>query len=381
MLKIIEIKNKTKFNKIKKGHSLLKSKTNIYIYKIIIITILILCFVLSHIKRKRKRNRTNRTNRTNITNRTNRTNRTFKKEYYHKGRIFDCFMYNNEADMAYVHIWRLYDYVDKFIIIVSNQTFTNLSKSVSFSPFEENIRQYKNKIDVAYFNNICNKNEYYSDNLIWCLENSQRDYAKTYIEEHYAPTEDDLIIIVDIDEIFTREGIEYVIKNPPKNYYHIKGAMYFPYYYHKVEDWDKGLVVRYKKKMRRTFSQLRLMVYDYNTFKYHNSFKPLITHCSFCYSELEKYRNKLISFSHQEFNKELYITNNWIFKSQYCREKIDSEAGYDEPYEGWRHLIPDDKRLKFLVDPSFMFPLNLTNYTEKDLETLCDKKYNRTPFE
>ena len=37
------------------------------------------------------------------------------------GRIFLSFMYNNEAEMAYVHIWRLYDYVDKFIIIVQKK--------------------------------------------------------------------------------------------------------------------------------------------------------------------------------------------------------------------------------------------------------------------
>jgi hypothetical protein len=28
-----------------------------------------------------------------------------------------------------------------------------------------------------------------------------------------------------------------------------------------------------------------------------------------------------------------------------------------------------------------MYPLNLTTYTEKDLETMCNRKYNRKPFE
>ena len=32
------------------------------------------------------------------------------------GTIFVSFMYNNEAEMAYIHLWRLYDYVDKFIL-------------------------------------------------------------------------------------------------------------------------------------------------------------------------------------------------------------------------------------------------------------------------
>ena len=298
------------------------------------------------------------------------------------GRIFVSFGYNNEAEMAYIHIWRLYDYVYKFIIIISNITFSGNPKNFSFKPFEENIRPYMNKVDIANFNNICNREEYPSDNLFWCLEKSQRDYAKTFIEKKYNPTEDDLLIIADIDEIFTREGIEYVIKNPPNDFYLVKGSMYFPYYYHKVENWDKVLVFRYNKKMKTLSKYRPSKNSDNNAFKYKfNSSKPLITHCSYCFREIEKFKNKLKSFAHQEYNKPPYTTNNYIFKSHYCREKIASPPGYDEPYEGWKDLIPNDQRLKYLIDPSFMFPLNLTTYTEKDLEEMCDRKYRRTPFE
>jgi hypothetical protein len=290
-------------------------------------------------------------------------------------------MYNNEAEMAYIHIWRLYNYIDKFIIVISNITHSTLSKNVSFRPFEENIQQYMKKIDIINFNNICNKKEYPSDNLVWCLEKSQRDYAKTFLEENYNPTENDLIIIVDCDEILTREGIKYIKKNPPKNYYFIKGSLYFPYYYHKVQDWNLGCVIRYKKNMT-TFTKFRRMpIKKHHILKYKfNPSKPLITHCSYCFKELEQYKNKIISFSAQEFNKPPYTTNNWIFKSHYCRIKINSPPGYDEPYEGWRFLIPNDPRLKYLIDPSFMYPLNLTTYKEKDLEKLCNRKYRRTPF-
>ena len=101
-----------------------------------------------------------------------------------------------------------------------------------------------------------NRKEYPSDNLTWCLEKSQRDYAKKFIEDNYNPTEIDLIIIVDVDEILTREGIKYIKNNPPKYYNFIKGSLYFPYYYHKVGDWNKGLVIRYNKNMT-TFSNYR----------------------------------------------------------------------------------------------------------------------------
>jgi hypothetical protein len=33
-------------------------------------------------------------------------------------------------------------------------------------------------------------------------------------------------------------------------------------------------------------------------------------------------------------------------------------CGTMEPYYYWTDLIPDDERLKYLIDPSFEFPLN-----------------------
>ena len=69
-------------------------------------------------------------------------------------RFFLMFSYNNEAEMAYIHIWRLYDYIYKFIIIVSNQKFSGLPKNVSFAPFDNELKKFKNKMDVVYFDNI-----------------------------------------------------------------------------------------------------------------------------------------------------------------------------------------------------------------------------------
>ena len=189
-----------------------------------------------------------------------------------------------------------------------------------------------------------------------------------------------------MDEILTREGIEYIKKNPPENFKFIKGSKYFPYYYHKIGDWNMGFIVRYNKNMK-TLSKLRMLRKKKSnmlTYK-SNPNKPLITHCSFCFKTIEEYKNKIKSYAHQEYNKPPYITNNWIFKSHYCRKKITSNSrnivGFDEPYEGWKQLIPDDERLKYLIDRSFIYPLNQTTYTQKDLEKLCNKKFNRTRFE
>lgn len=323
------------------------------------------------------------TNVINVSKFVNDINNYINNFFGSEGRIFICTLYNNEAEMAYIHIWRLYDYIDKFIIIISNMTYSGIPKKFSLQPFANQIFKYKNKIDIVFFNYICNRSEYPNIDKIWCFEMTQRDYAKTFIEKKYNPTEKDLLVIVDIDEIITREGIKYIKKHPPKEYYFLKGNIYFPYYYHRLEDWDWGLVVRYNKSMK-TLSKFRFMQKtNKNTLKFENKpSKPFITHCTYCFKNIEEYKNKLKSFSHQNYNKPPFNTNNWIFKSHYCREKINSPlVEKDEPYEGWKHLIPNDKRLKYLVDRSFMYSIKQTTFTEKDLKTICNITYDRTLFE
>ena len=123
--------------------------------------------------------------------------------------------------MAFIHLWRLYDYIDIFIFVISNITYSGLPKNIIFRPYEQNIEKFMDKVDIVSFDNLCNAKVYQKKNKVWCIENSQRDYAKTYIEQKYHPTESDLLIVVDIDEILTKEGIEYIKKNPPNNFYFI----------------------------------------------------------------------------------------------------------------------------------------------------------------
>ena len=146
----------------------------------------------------------------------NNNNNKINKINSSEGRIFLCTLYNNEAEAAYIHIWRLYNYVDKFIIVISNLTHSGKPKVFSLEPFEKNIKPFMDKIDFAFF--VYSSNNFKSG----IRERMQRDYAKTYIEEKYNPTEKDLLIVVDIDEILTREGIEYIKNNPPNHFKFIK---------------------------------------------------------------------------------------------------------------------------------------------------------------
>ena len=89
-------------------------------------------------------------------------------------------------------------------------THSGLPKDFTFKNFKNDIEKYMDKIDIVYFNNICDQKRYYNYKLRWCFEMSQRDYAQYYIEKKYNPTQNDLFVITDLDELLTREGIKYI---------------------------------------------------------------------------------------------------------------------------------------------------------------------------
>ena len=71
------------------------------------------------------------------------------------------------------------------------------------------------------------------------------------------------------------------------------------------------------------------------------------------------------SFAHRELNRLSFISIIKILKSHNCRIKIRSPInGNDEPYEGWKHLIPDDEKLKHLFDYSLMLLIKQINFSE-----------------
>ena len=72
------------------------------------------------------------------------------------------------------------------------------------------------KINFVYFDNVWDKKLYLFYDQVWSIEKSQRNFGKTYLEQKFNLTENDLVISVGIDEILTREGIEYIKNHPPK---------------------------------------------------------------------------------------------------------------------------------------------------------------------
>lgn len=55
-------------------------------------------------------------------------------------------MLNNELDLLEIKLEELYDFVDKFIIIESTHTHTNLPKTLHYVENEKRFDKYKDKV-------------------------------------------------------------------------------------------------------------------------------------------------------------------------------------------------------------------------------------------
>ena len=122
--------------------------------------------------------------------------------------VIDIFTYNGETAILKLHLGVLYDYVDKFIIVEANKTFTGQAKPLYFFRDERYFKQWHKKIEYYVISS-------WDDPKIWELAisspNTQgADHWKRefYIKEsiHKAleinhAQDDDLLFIGDVDEI------------------------------------------------------------------------------------------------------------------------------------------------------------------------------------
>jgi beta-1,4-mannosyl-glycoprotein beta-1,4-N-acetylglucosaminyltransferase len=61
-------------------------------------------------------------------------------------RIYDAFTFYNELDLLELRLEELYDYVDYFVIVESDRTFTNIPKPYYFEDNKNRYSKYLDKI-------------------------------------------------------------------------------------------------------------------------------------------------------------------------------------------------------------------------------------------
>jgi beta-1,4-mannosyl-glycoprotein beta-1,4-N-acetylglucosaminyltransferase len=208
--------------------------------------------------------------------------------------VYDCFNFFNELDLLEIRLNELDDLVDKFVLVESTVTFTNKPKPLYFSENKSRYKKYLKKIIHVVVND--------SPNVIgnpWIIEAHQFNAITRGLKNC---TDNDVILLSNADEIPDKNLIRTWIDKPGK----IKVCRQILCYYYldlQVENspWLGTRIIKYAD----------LLTYPNPYIVRHSPTDRVITNGGWHFSYLggiEKIREKIFAFSHQEYNNPNFNT-------------------------------------------------------------------------
>ena len=219
--------------------------------------------------------------------------------------VYDCFTFFNELDLLNIRLELLQDSVDYHVIVESNLTHSGKEKPYHIEENWETFKKWKNKIiyikveqttEGLSFNKV---NRYSPEDASWQLENQQRNGIHCIKD---MPSDEDLILIGDVDEIPDPQAIanvkDHIIKGQP-----LSLVMLFHYYYLNCQNigydryWSGTIAckgVDFKNTLPQEHRNNRNTYAKVPNGGYHFSFL----------GGAEKIKQKIEAFAHTEYNTE-----------------------------------------------------------------------------
>lgn len=262
--------------------------------------------------------------------------------------IYDGFIFRDEIDLIEMRLEYLNDYVDVFVIVESNKTFTNQDKPFYFEQNIQRFEKWKHKIRYIQMSpntdglDFSKKDEKYNPNsAAWQIEYQQRDAIALGL---YDLKDEDLVMVSDLDEFpdpkELTKGHSDVCFNAQLYYYYVNMKA------------TRGAFVETFQSTRMCNGKLFKEKYLSSSQKIRNTRSSVsILNAGWHFSYLggkETIKKKIKSFSHTEYNSERY----------YSDENIDKglDTGKD---------LFDRGTVYKLVDPKQDLPSDLYNVVSR----------------
>ena len=227
-------------------------------------------------------------------------------------KIYDTFLFNNELDLLEIRFNILNDYVDYFVLVEANETFSGKEKPLYYQINKDRFSQWSDKIIHVVVDN--------SNEELWQFSKSSPNVGAGehwWVREFYQKenvlsgltnaNDNDLVFVSDLDEIWNpsvvfNDGYSY---NSDNVYRPIQTA--YHYYLNNKSDQDiSGWVGT------RFGSAANIRKYGSNHFRTEREVKSInIQNGGWHFTNLgdfEFIKTKLESYSHQEYNNN-YVKN------------------------------------------------------------------------
>jgi FkbM family methyltransferase len=124
-------------------------------------------------------------------------------------KIYDCVNFFNEVEILHLRLDYLYDVVDKFVIVESLDSHSKRYRKKEYI-FIKNKHIYEPYMDKIIYLQIDNLPYDGDKGNKWLNENYQKNYCKKGIKK---ANSNDWIMYSDLDEIPSKDGIEFMKKN------------------------------------------------------------------------------------------------------------------------------------------------------------------------
>jgi len=230
------------------------------------------------------------------------------KEY----KVIDAILFSGEMEMLKMRLDYLYSHVDYFIICEGNTTFTGIKKNLTLLKYFPQIEKYRDKIHYVIYEPIDSDLKEIKNDKFY-LEKKQRDYMYDKIKE--LSDENTLILLSDVDEFPKVEKFDEAWDKTKNQTMDATSFMFKTFYYSPIcevlIEWFGTTAINDKTLRTLTnFSQVREYRYNCKHIEdggYHFSF----------FNSPEEIKEKIISFSHQEFNLPEYTDINIIKDNMY----------------------------------------------------------------
>lgn len=260
-------------------------------------------------------------------------------------KIIIGFTFYNELNMLEAHLTQLYDYVDAFILVEANVTFTGKPKPFYFEQNKHRYTKFLDKIVHIKVTDMPNTGN------AWDNEAFQRNCITRGIHKIPGVSRSDILVICDVDEIISKTTPDILRqRNFDKDSHPSIIPLSFYYYNFSCKAKKQWYFVKAIKLGRlitsgKTCHQIRI----------HNIYSEIIPntggwHLSY-FGDKEYIKNKLRSFSHTEYSHGKYVNDNYIETmitqcrslfpppDNYQFSKVDENA--EEKPEMWSILIAE----------------------------------------
>ncbi|OLN82077.1 hypothetical protein CCHL11_07697 [Colletotrichum chlorophyti] len=269
-------------------------------------------------------------------------------EMVRRRKVYDLLLINTEVEMLEIRMGQMAPYVDYFVIIESDKTFTDHPKPLYVKDNWDLFKPWHDKMILRTMDL-----EALKEGSTWDREAKSRNamYEQVIpgLEGEQAASIDDILLVSDVDEIPKPEVIR-ALRNcqvPPRVTIHSK-IYYYSFQWLARNDWNHPQATTYQGENTVLPHDLRHNANDHHFM--HGGW-----HCSYCFSTVEEMAQKINSFSHAELNKPEFKDPDWIVKVARRGHDIFGRGDSNFDRVEVNHDVPDylkhnSQKFKFLLD-------------------------------